>query len=226
MSRLATTLGAATLCVALLASAPQTADAQALYDPPTNQVDITAYTGWDFPTLDLQDAASGGPMIGLSGGYRLHEQVTLRFDGNASFLGSADYPRGGGAAVEGPSMTMLRFTSGVEVNLFDPKLTKWRFLVSGHAGWSFLSSEDLPQSQLTTTTEGISTDGMVLGFGTEIGYPVTESVLLYFGGRGYYHNIAGNADTQQLQRLNMGELGNWKPSWTVPVTLGVRFSLN
>ncbi|MFB6240512.1 MAG: hypothetical protein ABEJ46_02945, partial [Gemmatimonadota bacterium] len=223
MSRLASTLGAATLCVALLASVPQTADAQARYQAPTNQVDvtayaqaryqaptntadITAYTGWDFPTLDLQDAASSGPMIGLSGGVRLHEQVTLRFDGNASFLGSSDYGQG----VEGPSMTMLRLTSGVEVNLFDPQLTKWRFLVSGHAGWAFLSSGDLPQSRLTTTTEGISTDGPVLGFGTEIGYPVTESTLIYFGGRGYYHNIAGGPDTQPVQRLNMGELGNWK----------------
>lgn len=222
MPRLATAIGTLTLCGALLMAAPGAAHAQAPYQPPTNSFDVTVYGGWDFPTLDIQDAASAGPMVGLSVAPRLHEQVTLRFDGNASFLQSADYPDG----IEGPSVTIYRGLAGLEVNLFDPKLTKWRVLVNGALGWSFLSSGDLPQTDEVENTEGISTDGFTARTGMKVGYPVTNTATVYFGADAYFHNISGSEDTRRLQLLNRDELSTWKPSWTIPVQLGVRIGLN
>lgn len=222
MLRLTRALGGLTACLLLLGSVPGTAPAQeAPYPPPTNAVDVSVYGGLDFPTLDLLDAAAPGPMVGATVAPRLHEQVTLRFDGNASFLGSAEYRNG----IEGPSVSIYRLSTGVEVNLFDPKLTKFRFLVSGGMGWAFLSSGDLPESQFTQTTEGISTDGFLMTFGTRIAYPVGGNALLYLGGRGFFHDIAGGPDTRPLQLLNRPGLSTWKPSWSIPITLGVRFGL-
>lgn len=220
MSQLARTFGAATLCLLLLGATPDAAQAQP-YPVPTNDYEVSVYGGLDFPLMDLEDAAGIGPMAGLTLARRVHEQVTLRVDGNGSFLSGTDYPRG----IEGPDMQLYRVTGGAEVNLFDPKLTKWRFLVSGGAGWAFLSTDDLPQSDLIDSTEGVSTDGFALQLGAKFAYPLSGGTYLYVGADGYFHDIANNEDIRRLQRLNRPELGNWKPAWTIPVTLGLRFSL-
>lgn len=221
MSQLARTFGAATLCLLLLSAAPDAARGQAPYSPPTNDAEVTVYGGLDFPTMDLEDAANIGPMAGATLAARVHEQVTIRVDGNGSFLGSADYPTG----VEGPSMNLYRFTGGVEVNLYDPKLTKWRLLVSGGAGWAFLNTDDLPQSEDIESTESVSANGFALQVGAKLAYPLGSSTHFIFGADGYYHDIAGDEDLRRIQKLNRPELGVWNPSWTIPVTVGLRFSL-
>lgn len=221
MSQLARTFGAATLCLLLLSAAPNAAQAQAPYPVPTNDYEVTVYGGYDLPTMDLMDAADPGPMAGLTFAKRVHEQVTFKLDGTGSFLQADDYPRG----IEGPSMQLYRVTGGLEVNLFDPKLTKWRFLVSGGAGWSFLSTDDLPQSELIDSTESVSTDGFAMQLGAKVAYPLSGGTYLYLGADGYFHDISGDEDTQRLQQLNRAELGDWDPSWSVPISLGLRFSL-
>lgn len=215
MSRLATALGAAMLATALLASTPAPAQAQP-YEPPANTLEVSAYGGYDLPTLDLADAADAGPMFGATVAYRVHEQVTVHLDGSGSFYQSATYPGG----VQGPDISVYRATAGIEVNLFDPKLTEWRFLVNGGAGWSFLSTSSLPQ------TGGVSDDGPSVRVGAKIAYPVSDKLLVYLGGDGYFDVITGGQDLRPLQQLNLNELQNWNASWSVPFTLGVRFSLN
>lgn len=219
MSRLTPAFGALLLGAFLLTANPTAADAQP-YEPPNNQLELSVYGGYEFPTMDLMDAADPGPSVGVTVAPRLHEQVTWQFNGEASFLQGDTYP----GDVEGPGMQVYRFTTGVAVNVFDPKLTRWRLLFNGGVGWAFLTTGDLPEQ--AETTGGVSSDGLALKFGAKAAYPLSEGTYLFFGGDGFYQDFAGGEDLQPLQRLNPGELGDWDPSWSLRPTVGVTFSLN
>lgn len=219
MSRLTSALGAFLLGAFLLTATPTAAQAQP-YEPPTNNLEFSVFAGGELPTMDLMDAADPGPAFGVIVAPRLHEQVTLNFNGNAALLSGDTYP----FDVEGPSMQLYRFTAGVEVNVFDPKLTKWRLLFNGGVGWSFLTTGDLPQQ--AGTTEGVSSDGFTTKVGAKAAYPISEGTYLFFGSDAYFHDISGGEDLQPLQNLNRAELGDWDPAWSFTPTIGVRFSLN
>lgn len=225
MSRVAKFLGAAVLGIALVAT-PAQVNAQGHPGLPTNTFDISLWGGYELPATDLADAADPGPTFGASIARRLHHDVNLRLNGGATLLDSKTYPAGN----EGPSMNVYRVSLDVEVNLFDPKLTKFKALATGGVGWSFLSTDDLqdPLGGLDDTS-GVTDDGPLAKIGLAFAYPVGSMVDVFLGADLYWIGIGGgdeDSDLRRLQLLNPSELGSWKGTHSLPITAGLRFNLD
>lgn len=215
-------LGAMLFAGLLIAALPASAHAQDSGPPyplPDDTYSLDLYGGLDVPVQDLMDAFDPGATVGLSFARRVHHDVNLRLDAGATFYTEDEYD----ADRVGPSATMFRFAIGPEVNLFDPKLTKWAFLVNAGVGWSFMKTDGLADD-----CEGICETGVAVKTGFKATYPVSSSVDLFAGAEGWWYFLEDNENglLRRFEERNPRELKDpeFTNSWTFPIIAGLRLN--
>lgn len=210
---MATAVGAAMLLLGL----PGGAAAQAVDRPWV----LEGRGGISVPAGELADVFDVGPSFGVGVGYRVHERVTLRVDGDVGLLNGADLATG----AEAPDTRLWHYNGGVEFEITEPNRSPWSLTANLGAGATTISGDDFA-APLTNPVTGETVDDFSETYftangGLRVGYAVSPSLDVFAGGQ-WYLAFADEDDTAVYSVLSPSEIDAFDTASEIPIVVGLR----
>lgn len=138
---------------------PSAADAQAPWS-------FQSRAGVGVPGGDLTDVANVGPSFGAGIARWLSDRIAIRADLDIDLLDGSG---------EVDDVTLYHYNAGVEIDLLQPQVTRWK--LHGDLG--------LGATTLDSELDRFSGSEFTLNGGLSLGYAVSSRVRLFGGGRLY-----------------------------------------
>jgi hypothetical protein len=223
--------------VAMLALLPAKADAQFIrYSPIFWSFDVNA--GVALPMGDLGDVSKAGVAIAGGAAYFLNPRLALVVKGGADFLkGDSGSAFDGG---EGPDLTVIHYTAGIEGHLADPTGEFTAAINVGVGGASFdtdlFAVDDLdcsgtvcsPSTGARTTSTFSQTyfaaqGGLTLGYNFARQGTNNIPVVTFFIA-GNVHLIFADSDDTKVLAGGYG-VSPFDSMFEIPITVGLRFNI-
>ena len=179
------------------------------------RITVDPRAGLEFPIGGLSEIHSFGFTGGAGVAFEISPHINLRGDFDAGILNEK-------SGIRTPSLTVLHYNAGIEFDFAAPEFQefplsfRWNL---GAGGTTLTGDESFPGAEdvdFSATYPSFTT-------GAKIGYRLSPSVELFAGGS--LHLIfADESETAELFKNAPGRqpFGN---TWSAPVTLGLRASL-
>jgi len=177
---------------------PVPAFAQQAEDLNRDRWDIEFRGGTALPAGIFTDYAETGGRLGGGVGLWLTDHVAIRADGNYDFFNGEEATT---TIIEMPTMGIAHFALGVELDVISPMSdTRWNLTTHAGVGPSTFDTDTFRDPEFGTTTD-ITTTGVGVNAGIEVGYDVTENVMVSLGTNGYAVFL-DEGETSKLDTLN------------------------
>lgn len=210
-------IGAMAVGAMLVPGLPGGAAAQAVDQPWV----LEGRGGISVPAGELADVFDVGPSFGVGVGYRVHERVTLRVDGDVGILGGADLATG----AEAPDTRLWHYNGGVEFEITRPDRSPWSVSANLGAGATTISGDDFAGPLTNPVTGETVTDFSETYFtangGLRVGYALTPSLDVFAGGQ-WYLAFADEDDTAVYSALSPSEIDAFDTASEIPIVVGLR----
>lgn len=186
-------------------------------------VEIDFRGGVSVPAGDLSTFVDPSPGFTVGVNYPLTERLALRFDGGADIFSGGEIDNTL-VSQEGPDMSLIRFTGGLNYSLKDATEAS-PFLadvnVGGGIGVLTSNRRSFSGEGGLTTTVDLSELFPAAGGGLLLGYRFADQAELFASGQAYL-TMADEEDLSSLGQLT--EDGAPETLWSFPISVGLRFS--
>lgn len=204
-----TTSGFAVTAAVIFALAPATLHAQ-----DRGSVSFQAQGGVAVPVSDLADVTDPGATFGAGVAYWISPRLAIRADGDVSLLTGTDSE---GTGPEGPDMNLFHYNGGLQLQLTDPELSRFRFLVNLGAG---ATTFDADEPEGAGQAADFSETYFTANGGLSVGLDVTSAVSVFLDGQ-WYLAFTDEEDTAGFGDFT-GDGEGFDTASVVPITLGLR----
>lgn len=188
------------------------------------EVQIDFRGGLAVPVGDLGNFVDPSPGFTIGVNVPLVEHVSLRFDGGADIYGGGDIDGSVvGEDVDGPDLTLTRFTAGAIAHLVRPEDSP--FLVDANLGGGvgILTSN---RTEFSIPNGGVAIVDLGEAYftgagGVLLGYVISDQVDVFVSGQAFL-TLADDEDTQSMGFLTTE--GAPETLWSFPFSVGLKFN--
>lgn len=170
------------------------------------------------PVGDFADVTGPGLTLGTGVAYWIGPRLAIRAEGSVSLLPGKGSE---GPGSERPGLDLFHYGAGLQLQLTDPELSRFHFLVNVGAGATLFDSEDLPgagaEAELTETYFTVSG-------GLGVGLDIASGLSLVMDGQ-WYLAFTDEEDTAVLTSVPEPGEGFDRAS-VLPIRLGLRIRTN